>query len=458
MPLSPRRVLLVLGLTASSLAGPGAPPSYAEDDADATRELAALRSEVAALRAEVASIKAAIGLGPVHSPVTYTPAVSRQQPPPTTPDPRVEVLESQVAELAQVKVESASRMPVKLFGLVHAHAFANTGEANWLDVPNVVPAPPASGLAGTFNMALRQSRIGVLVDGPTFGGVKARGTVAMDFFGGIPNFQTGQVMGLPRLLVAFARLEGEKTALHVGQDHMVLAPRDPSSLAATSFPGLFRAGNLYLRAPQVTIERQLTAGLRLTGGLMSPIAGDAPEDMYRFVPPALAGERSRHPAFQARFNYAQGADDDVRRIGVGVSGHWSRERYAAGLRESWAGALDLSLRRDWIGVAGEAFTGDNVDAFGGGTGLPARAYGGWGEVQFYPTTRLRVHAGTGLDRLRGDLTGFIRRRTRSAYGNIMFAFTPEVETSFEYWWLGTLPGTGSERRNQHLDWVLVYRF
>ena len=58
-------------------------------------------------------------------------------------------------------------------------------------------------------------------------------------------------MGLPRLLVAYARVDGAKTSVEIGQDHMILAPRDPSSLAAASFPLLFRSGNLYLRAPQV---------------------------------------------------------------------------------------------------------------------------------------------------------------------------------------------------------------
>ena len=438
-------------------------PVHAQDTADASlrSDLAVLRAEIAALRAELDAIKAALAPG-ARTRLASSPALLRQEPaappPAAVADPRLELLQAQVAELAQVKVESASRMPVKLFGLVHTHAFANTGEANWLDVPNVVPARPASGLTGSFGTALRQTRLGVLMDGPSLGAVRTRGTAVMDFFGGIPNFQPGQVMGLPRLLVAFARLEGGKTALQVGQDHMVLAPRDPSSLAAMSFPALFRSGNLYLRAPQVTVERALTTDLRLAGGLMSPVAGDAPEDQFRFVPPVLAGERSRHPAFQARLQFARGAVEDVRRANVGVSGHWGRERFATRVDKAWAGALDFSVRRDWIGAAGEVFTGDNLDAFGGGTGLPARASGGWGELQLYPATRWRVNVGGGIDRLRGDLSGGTRRRTRSGFGNVMFAITPELEASFEYWWLGTLPGSGGERRNQHLDWVLVYRF
>ena len=51
-----------------------------------------------------------------------------------------------------------------------------------------------------------------------------------------------------------------------------------------------------------------------------------------------------------------------------------------------------------------------------------------------------------------------RRRNRSAYGNVIVSVTPEVQASFEYRWLATLPGGASERRNHHFDWVLAYKF
>lgn len=407
-------------------------------------EIAALRAEVATLRAEIEAVKA---------------LVQGRMPPSHASDARVDMLQTQVAELAQVKVESASRMPVRLSGAVHTHAFANSGEANWLDLPNLVPAPPADGMTGSFSTALRQTRLGLAVDGPTIGGVRASGVVAMDFFGGVPGFQTGQVMGLPRLLVAFARLDGARTMLKAGQDHMVLAPRDPSSLAASSFPALFRAGNLYLRVPQITVGRTLGAGVTLEGGVLAPIAGDLQGDTYRFVPPVLSGERSRHPAFQARLHYASGAPDDHTRAAAGISGHYGRERRSASrVDRSWATVLDFAVRRNAIGAAGEIFSGSNLDAFGGGLGLDARAAGGWAELQFYPTSRLRLNGGAGLDRIQKDSRAFVRRRNRSVYGNVMFALTPEIEASLEYWWLATLPGTGAERRNHHVDWVLVYRF
>ena len=417
----------------------GVPSAAAQDrETDLAREVAALRAEVERLRADVEALKSGGAVA--------------------TAPPAVDVLATQVAELAQVKVESSTRFPVKLFGTLHASVFANSGNANWLDNPNLVAAPPADGQAGTMSASLRQTRLGFLAEGPALGRVRTNAVVAMDFFGGIPGFQTGQVMGLPRLLVAFARLEGERTAVEIGQDHMILAPRDPSSLAAFAFPLLFRSGNLYLRVPQVRVEQKLTSTLRATAGIIAPIAGDLSGDAYLFVPPALSGERSRRPGLQARVAYVAGDAESGRTVDVGVSGHTGWERRGAALARSWATALDLSARHDVIGVAGEFFVGDNMDAFGGALGLDARSAGGWGEVQLYPTERVSFAAGGGVDDIRDARRATLaRQRNRSAFGNVTFSITPELQTSFEYRLLRTLVGS-TDRVNQHFDWVFVQKF
>ena len=284
-------------LVLASLIGT-ARPAFAQDPtADLVRELAALRAEVRELRAKVDALTAA-----------DAPA-----------SPALDILQTQVAELAQTKVESTTRLPVKLFGTVHAGVFANSANANWLDNPNIVAAMPADGHGGTMSASLRQTRIGFAADGPSIGSARTNAVVAMDFFGGIPGFQTGQVMGLPRLLVAFARIEGAKSALEVGQDHVILAPRDPTSLAAYAFPLLFRSGNLYLRAPQVRVERALTSRLRAAAGIVAPIGGDLTGETYLFVPPPLGGERSRRPGLQARVAYTAGEPSAPRLLDIGLS-------------------------------------------------------------------------------------------------------------------------------------------
>ena len=413
-------------------------PAFAQDPlADMRRELAALRAEVQQLREQVNTLKTTAGLATTST---------------------MEMVQSQVAELAQTKVESTSRLPVKLFGTVHAHFFANSANANWLDIPNLVAAPPADGSAGTASATLRQTRLGFTIDAPKIGSVKTSGVVAMDFFGGIPAFQTGQVMGLPRLLVAFARVEGERTAVEVGQDHMILAPRDPTSLAAFAFPLLFRSGNLYLRVPQARVEHLITPRVRVTAGVVAPIGGDFTGSDYVFVPPALGGERSRRPGAQARVGYATGETDSTRFVDLGVSGHVGWERQGANLARSWASAVDFAVRRDLIGVAGELFAGDNTDAFGGALGLSARSAGGWTELQVFPSERLSLTTGMGLDDIR-DSRRFVlpRRQNLSGYGSISFSLTPDVKASFEYRGLRTRTGN-TGRTNHHFDWVLVHTF
>ena len=406
---------------------------------DIRRELAALRAEVQQLRAEIDALK-----------TTSTTAA-------TAPS-AVEMLQTQVAELAQTKVESITRLPVRLFGTVHAGVFANSGNANWLDNPNLVAATPADGHAGTMSASLRETRLGFTADGPRLGSARTNAVVAMDFFGGIPGFQTGQVMGLPRLLVAFARIEGERTAVEAGQDHMILAPRDPTSLAAFSFPLLFRSGNLYLRTPQVRIEQSLAPRLRATAGIVAPIGGDLTGTEYVFVPPALGGERSRRPGLQARVAYTTGEAGAPRLLDVGLSGHVGWERRGNDLARSWASAVDFAARRDLVGVAGELFAGDNIDAFGGALGLDARSTGGWGELQLFPSDHLSFATGVGLDDIHdGRRFTLSRRQNRSAYGSVIISLTPEVQASFEYRWLRTLAGN-AERANHHFDWVLVHKF
>ncbi len=279
------------------------------------------------------------------------------------------MLQEQVAEQAQVKVESKSRMPVTLSGTIVSNTFANSGEANWLENPNIVAAE--AGPSGTFGSTLRQTHLGLSVNGPTLGTWSATGFVEVDFLGGAPGFQTGTVMGLPRLRYAFARLEREGTALVVGQDNMILAPADPTSLATPGFPMLFRSGNLYLRAPQIRVDQRLGAGFDLRAGIVTPLAGDFGAE-YLFAPPPGAGERSRAPAVQARLGYLRGPDED-RRASIGVSGHFGQQRTSLGTTDQWASALDWNLQAGRIGFGGEAYTGEALAAFGGALGQSVRS-------------------------------------------------------------------------------------
>ena len=417
------------------------PLALAQDPlTDLRRELTALRAEVQQLREQVEALKEG------SAKEAAAPAA-------------VELLNAQVAELSQTRVESTSRLPVKLFGTVHANFFSNSANPNWLDIPNLVMPSPVGGSTGSMSATLRQTRVGFTVDAPRMGALRTSGVVALDFFGGIPAFQTGQVFGLPRLVVAYARIDGDRTGVEVGQDQVILAPRDPTSIAAFAFPLLFRSGNLYLRAPQARVEHAFLPRLRAFAGIVAPVAGDFTGTDYVFVPPALSGERSRRPGMQARIVYETSRESDApRSLGLGVSGHVGWERRGTVLAKSWAGAVDFATRRDVVGVAGELFVADNADAFGGALGLDARSAGGWTELQLFPSNRISLTAGVGVDAIRGaQRFSLPRRQNRAAYGNIIYSVTPDVRASLEYRQLETTTGSAAQT-NHHFSFVLVHAF
>jgi hypothetical protein len=376
----------------------------------------------------------------------------------------VPVIQAQIQEQAQTKVEASSRFPVKLFGTVMSNTFWNSGEANWLDIPNIAGSPLRGVRPGSFSSSLRQSRIGAILEGPEVRGMKLNGAFAADFYGGIPNFQTGPVIGLPRLLYAYVRLDGDKTAFEIGQDHMILAPKNPTSLAGAAFPTLYRSGNLYLRVPQIRAERLLASGefgqVRAVGGILAPVAGDF-SGSYQFVPPNLSGERSRTPAVQSRLSWraTPAGPAEQPRWEFGVSGHYARERLTAGEVPSWATAGDFDATSGKFGLGGEFFTGRNLQAFGGSLGQAARSRGGFIEGRFAATSQLSFNTGYGTDHLL-DLARFpaLLRNNATYFANGIYNFTPEFRAAFEYQWLATKPVDEDGPTNNHFNLTFAYTF
>jgi len=379
----------------------------------------------------------------------------------------IPLLQAQVQEQAQTKLEATSKFPMKVFGTVVSNTFLNTGEPNWLDIPNIAN-PDTPGIRnGSFSSTLRQTRIGAIFDGPAVAGMKINGTLAMDFFGGIPNFQTGPVIPLPRLLYAYMRLDGERTAFEIGQDQMILAPKNPTSLVGIAFPTLYRSGNLYMRVPQIRAERVLASGglgqIRAVGGILAPIVGDFSNAFYQFVPPNLAGERSRVPFVQSRISWraTPAGPYEQPQWEFGVSGHYGRERFTLQRLPTWAGSADFDANAGRFGVGGEYFIGRNLDAFGGSIAQPAKSQGGFIEGRLAATRRLSFNTGYGTDRL-FDLFKFPAQLSRNGtfYSNGIYSFTPEFRAAFEYQRLVTRPaGTGvSDNRNIHFNLAFAYSF
>jgi hypothetical protein len=451
--LTPLAAALLLAVAAVPAWSQSTGPSASTATATATEDVDALRDDVTRLREEVAALRAAIDDIRGTMPRATSSSTTQQVASPAA----LEMLKSQVEQHEQSKVSSSSRLPVRLFGAIVANTFVNSGDANWLENPNIVGNATADGASsGSMSATVRQSRVGLETNGIVIGDWQASATMVADFLGGVSNFGTGTAMGLPRLLYAFGRLERGNTAVQIGQDHVILAPREPTSLAAMSFPLLFRSGNLYLRAPQVRVEQRIGGAVTVTSGIVAPLAGD--NSTFEFAPAAGAGERSRRPAVEARAAFARGDADATRAVSVGVSAHGGWRRVGGAVTNTWAVAFDGDMHIGRIGAAGEIYAADNAEPFGGGIAQGGRAAGGWAEMRVRLAPRTRAVGGFGLDRPRDPFGRVTRTENRSGFGNVIVDLTPEVAASVEYRWLRTSFGPFPTRANQHINGVLAIRF
>jgi hypothetical protein len=186
---------------------------------------------------------------------------------------------------------------------------------------------------------VRQTRLGLKLEGPTVLHAESRGQIEADFFGGFPAVGVGDNFGIVRLRLAFVRLDWQKTSVEAGQDWMVFASNNPVSIAAAAIPQMAAAGNPWARLPQIRVARRWASGKVLwQGAALAPSTGDSPTATTSpfFLQPTT-GAASRVPFFQSRiaFNNA-----------------------------NWMGTKFQIVAR--LTISGEAFFGRNLAGFQAG--------------------------------------------------------------------------------------------
>jgi hypothetical protein len=364
------------------------------------------------------------------------------------------------------------------YGSVYFNGFHNEDAVNNEDVPLW-----AVGGAGDTSATARQSRFGFRISAPATLGAKVGTVVEADFFGGFPGIGTGENFGQVRLRLANARLEWDKTSLVIGQDWMVFAPVNPSSLACAAIPLFAAAGNPWARIPQVRLERRF-ASLLAQAAVLAPQSGDFNST---FLAQPNSGALSQQPYFQVRLAHASKSWLGSGKPGaIGISGHYGQSRVTStgGTPrdiDSAAGALDVSVPLGrHVTIAGEAFAGTNLAGFQAGVfqGLNPDAVspgtqtspsgiatkGGWAQIGFTPgMSKLTLSASYGVDDpddddLASATTRNWRLRNQVVSVGVTYRCSAQLSLGVEYRFLKTkLLQTGTQE-SQHLNLAAVLAF
>jgi hypothetical protein len=368
------------------------------------------------------------------------------------------LLNGQVQEQSQTKVESGSKYRVRLSGIVLLNTAITRGSVDNLDFPQVATAS-FPGTSGSFSGSLRQSQIGVEAFGPDIGGAHTSANINFDFAGGFPDTANGAAFGIVRLRTGTIRFDWANTSLVGGQDSLFFAPLTPTTLTSLAIPALSYTGNLWMWTPQIRIEHRLAlsenSSLLLQAGILDSLTGSVPPGYYRYP---SAGERSGQPAYGAHAAWTRRTFG--RDLTIGAGGFYGRQNWGYGRTiDGWAGIAEVNLPLgNMFELSGEFYRGRALEGLGGGIGQSLLlsgpiidpnttvhgldSMGGWLQLKFRPTEKFEVNVAYGQDNpFAGELRsnpassvyyGSLLSRNRSPFVNFIYRVRSDVLFSLEY--------------------------
>jgi hypothetical protein len=382
---------------------------------ESRRQIEELRQGLEALRGQVQA-NAATPASSTAEAAPFQPVQAQSAPEPTVTaaDQDPAFLSAKVAELHQDKIESKSKYPVRISGLILFNAYGNHGVLDAQDLPSLAFPGVSSIASGGVGGTLAQTLLGVDVRGPRLFGAETSGSAEVDFGGGIPPIEYGAATGIIRLRTATVHLDWAKTSINIGQDVPFFSPLNPTSYATVESPALSWSGNLWVWTPQIEIQHRFTltdsSMLVLQGGVLDPFTEEIPQFQGRI---ASAGEESRQPAISGRIAWDRSAATRLPFV-FGIAGYRAKQRYLPFPQvDSWTLNADakIGLGR-YFALSGEGYRGQATGGLGGGiwtsvsypdpttphSGIHGlSSAGGWVQLKATPTERFEINGAVGQD-------------------------------------------------------------
>ncbi len=436
------------------------------------QEIQRLRAELDALNAQRAQLQPDPATPPAAV-IAATPSSSSQAEEITALKEKQQVLEAEVKQLDQTKVETSSKYRLRVNGLALFNAFANAGVVDNVSLPTLALQRYPGSAHGSLGGTLQQSLLGFEATGPTLAAAHTSASVSVDFFGGVSTNSAGytSAAGIIRMRQVTINLDWPKALLQVGYTSPLISPFSPTSFANVAEPALSGSGNLWVWSPQVRFEQRIPIsgqrGLAIEGGLISPQSSG-----YTAVQFDSTVQASRRPGVEGRLSWRSdltGLAD--RSLILGIGAYTASQFYKSNSNiHAWAATADwqVPLTR-WFDFSGELYRGNAIGGLGGGqykdvlsgtsitTGLATivgvDAAGGWSQLKTRFSPILEANAVFGMDDAysgtfdklnlpSGTSVQTYAARSQTTIGNIIFRPRSYLIFSPEYRRLLTWPYTG----------------
>lgn len=319
-----------------------------------------------------------------------------------------EILQSQVQQHDQTKVETSSKFPLRINGALLVTSIYNSGNADDFNLPIVALPPLPYTPGGSLSESASQTLLGIDASGPHLWGAKSYADLSVDFWGGASSANYTSAAGAVRLRTAHAGLEWPHRSIGVALDRPLLSPWQPTSWVTLAEPALSWSGNLWTWSPQLVFKQgNILNHLDVAVGLIDPPASTSYTQGQTNGP--SPSERSRRPGYQSRIGFSSSPHDLP--VSFGVGGYYSRQAYAYGHSvDAWAGTADwdVALHRAFR-LSGQLYRGKAIGGLGGGAfkdyvsntaehyfeGL--NAAGGWIQAKVPFTQTFEANLSAGVD-------------------------------------------------------------
>jgi len=345
-------------------------------------------------------------------------------------------LQAKLSELeaqrgAGARAVTGLKSGVKLYGRIKMDAIYDTHN---MGTDAFITSLPKGDRQDRSTFNVKDTRIGLIINGPETDGWKITGRIEGDFYG---LGASGKDNGGFRIRLSYINLSnGEGTNIRIGQDYIPIARQMASTLDFLSMGG---SGNLWDRTPQITITQTFDNGFGILGtawkssattdhvGMRMPWVGAKVfyrGDLLGTGKPlylALGG------AYRHGSDEAGGVKDDV-------------SDYLAAVE--WNVPFNLIVP---IGIKGEAYVGQGLTKrdflvfttphYKNGNGLDElQTWGGFVQLTVKPYQKFTVNLGAGMDNPDNDdadKAGTYEKNWR-AFGNVIYSLAPNVSLGAEW--------------------------
>ena len=363
-----------------------------------------------------------------------------------------------------------SNLDIQLYGYLKLDSAYDSSRINNGNYAQWAESESTNDNDDQFNMTANETRLGMLINGPDNGGMKASGRVEVDFYGG-GNENKANLM----MRHAFFKLDWPEDRFNIiaGQTSDVISPLFPTTV---SYSVCWWTGNIGYRRPQIRLTKELgfeTGGfLKLEGALARTIG----RDNVALAGTTDSGEDAGIPSLQGRASLTLpmfGAEEAT----IGLSGHWGEEEYDIAANGQDKEFRTWSLNLDYtqpvcskMTIKAELFQGENLDAYLGGIGQGVTltgtnqyeeigSKGGWIAASLGPWENKCFNVGIAVDDVdSGDTNVGGRTLNRSVFGNVICALDEQTDVGFELsHWRTEYNGSG-DAESLRAQLALKYKF